>query len=68
MRTTIFSSTLLLLPSLARAQQETQERAINITENDTADLVAGTGNLGWGASGLAFGYSAGVGLNFSSGE
>lgn len=41
--------------------------AVNVTETNTVDLDAGAGELGWGASDLAYGYSAGCGLNFSSG-
>lgn len=41
--------------------------ALNITETNDVDSATGVGELGWGASDLAFGYSAGVGLNFSSG-
>lgn len=44
------------------------QAAINVTENNNVDLAAGTGDLGWGATGLSYGYSAGCGLNFSSGE
>lgn len=65
MRTTTVSSFLTGLMSLSLAQAQT---VVNITESNTADVDAGTGELGWGASGLSFGYSAGVGLNFSSGE
>lgn len=42
--------------------------AINITTTNDVDLAAGTGALGWGASGLPFGYSAGCGLNFDEGR
>lgn len=55
-----FVSGLALAP-LALAQ------AVNITKTEDVDLAAKTGELGWGADNLAFGYSAGAGLNFSSG-
>lgn len=42
--------------------------AINITTTNDVDLEAGTGDLGWGASGLPFGYSAGSGLDFDEGN
>lgn len=51
----------LALAPLALAQ------AVNITKTEDVDLAAKTGELGWGAANLAFGYSAGAGLNFSSG-
>lgn len=56
------TSTLALLaaPAVALA-------AINVTETNTVDLDAGAGELGWGASDLAYGYSAGCGLNFTAG-
>lgn len=38
---------------------------INITETNDVNLANGTGNLGWGATNLPFGYSAGVGFNFA---
>lgn len=41
--------------------------AVNVTKTERVDLGASTGELGWGASGLAFGYSAGCGLNFTTG-
>lgn len=63
MRATVFSSFLTGLMSLSLARA-----AINVTESNSVDLDAGTGVLGWGASGISFGYSAGVGLNFSDGE
>lgn len=59
MRTTTLVS---LLPITGLAQA-----AINITKSEQVDLATGTGELGWGALGLAFGYSAGVGFNFSDG-
>lgn len=55
-----FVSSLALAP-VALAQ------TINITKTEEVDLAAKTGELGWGADNLAFGYSAGAGLNFSSG-
>lgn len=55
-----FVSGLALAP-LALAQ------TVNITKTEDVDLAAKTGELGWGADNLAFGYSAGAGLNFSSG-
>lgn len=55
-----FVSSLVLAP-LALAQ------TVNITKTEDVDLAAKTGELGWGADNLAFGYSAGAGLNFSSG-
>ncbi|KAL1872373.1 hypothetical protein Daus18300_004343 [Diaporthe australafricana] len=55
----VFVSSLALAP-LALAQ------AVNITKTEDVDLAAKTGGLGWGADNLAFGYSAGAGLNFSS--
>lgn len=60
MRATTLPHALLALASLASA-------AVNVTETNTVDLIAGKGDLGWGASGLAFGYSAGSGLNFDTG-
>ena len=54
-----FVSSLVLAP-LALAQ------TVNITKTEDVDLAAKTGELGWGADNLAFGYSAGAGLNFSS--
>lgn len=39
--------------------------SINITETNEVNLANGTGNLGWGATNLPFGYSAGVGFNFA---
>lgn len=59
MRTSFVSS--LALAPLALAQ------TVNITKTEDVDLAAKTGELGWGADNLAFGYSAGAGLNFSSG-
>lgn len=59
MRASMVSS--LALAPLALAQ------AVNITKTEDVDLAAKTGELGWGADNLAFGYSAGAGLNFSSG-
>lgn len=56
-----FVSSLALAP-LALAQ------AVNITKTEDVDLAAKTGELGWGAENLAFGYSAGAGLNFSAGK
>lgn len=55
-----FVSSLALAP-LALAQ------TVNITKTEDVDLASNTGELGWGADNLAFGYSAGAGLNFSSG-
>ncbi|CAN8100349.1 unnamed protein product [Discula destructiva] len=40
---------------------------INITQSNDVNLANGTGTLGWGASNLPFGYSAGVGFNFDEG-
>lgn len=40
-------------------------QGINITETNDVNLANGTGNLGWGATNLPFGYSAGVGFNFA---
>lgn len=40
-------------------------QGINITETNEVNLANGTGNLGWGATNLPFGYSAGVGFNFA---
>jgi hypothetical protein len=51
----------LALAPLALAQ------TVNITKTEDVDLASKTGELGWGADNLAFGYSAGAGLNFSSG-
>lgn len=56
-----FVSTLLVAVGFTHA-------AVNVTKTETVDLVAGEGDLGWGASGLAYGYSAGCGLNFASGK
>lgn len=42
--------------------------AANITKTELVDTASDKAELGWGASGLAFGYSAGVGLNFSKSE
>lgn len=39
--------------------------SINITETKDVDLASNIGNLGWGATNLPFGYSAGVGFNFA---
>ncbi|KAG8166678.1 hypothetical protein KVR01_002367 [Diaporthe batatas] len=58
MRLSLISS--LVLPPLALAQ------TVNITKTEDVDLASKTGELGWGADSLAFGYSAGAGLNFSS--
>lgn len=55
-----FISSLALAP-LALAQ------AVNITKTEDVDLAGKIGELGWGADNLAFGYSAGAGLNFSAG-
>lgn len=55
-----FISSLALAP-LALAQ------AVNITKTEEVDLTSKIGELGWGADNLAFGYSAGAGLNFSAG-
>lgn len=41
--------------------------AVEVTKTETVDLDAGTGELGWGALGLPFGYQAGCGLNFTAG-
>lgn len=41
--------------------------AVEVTKTETVDLKAGTGELGWGAKGLPFGYEAGCGLNFTAG-
>lgn len=51
-----------MLAPLALAQ------TVNITKTEDVDLESKTGELGWGADNLAFGYSAGAGLNFSSGK
>ncbi|KAJ4386414.1 hypothetical protein N0V93_009309 [Gnomoniopsis smithogilvyi] len=56
------SLTLAFAPLSALAQ------GINITETNEVDLANGTGNLGWGATDLPFGYSAGVGFNFAENE
>lgn len=54
------SSLILGLAPLSALAQE-----INITETNDVNLANGTGNLGWGATNLPFGYSAGVGFNFA---
>ncbi|KAL3418848.1 hypothetical protein PVAG01_09069 [Phlyctema vagabunda] len=43
-------------------------QAINITQVEQVDQVARQGELAYGASNLAFGYSAGAGINFSNGK
>ncbi|KAK2600861.1 hypothetical protein N8I77_010366 [Diaporthe amygdali] len=58
MRTALISS--LVLAPLALAQ------SINITKTEDVDVETKVGELGWGADNLAFGYSAGAGLNFST--
>lgn len=42
-------------------------QTVNITKTEDVNLASKTGELGWGADNLTFGYSAGAGLNFSSG-
>lgn len=59
MRAALISS--LALAPLALTQ------SINITKTEDVDAEAKVGELGWGADNLAFGYSAGAGLNFSTG-
>lgn len=59
MRASVLSS--LALAPLAIAQE------VSITKTEDVDLASKTGELGWGADNLAFGYSAGAGLNFTSG-
>lgn len=59
MRASFVSSLALTAGALAQT--------VNITKTEDVDLAAKTGELGWGADNLAFGYSAGAGLNFSSG-
>lgn len=50
---------------LALAPVSALAQGINITETNEVDLANGKGNLGWGATDLPFGYSAGSGLNFA---
>lgn len=59
MRSSLIHS--LVFAHLALAQ------TVNITKTEDVNLASKTGELGWGADNLAFGYSAGAGLNFSSG-
>lgn len=61
MHTPSLLSTVLLLAPVALAQ-------IEVTNTEEVDQASGVGNLGYGASGLAFGYSAGAGLNFTAGK
>lgn len=64
MRSSLISS--LVLAPLALAPLALAQ-TVNITKTEDVDLASKTGELGWGADNLAFRYSAGAGLNFSSG-
>lgn len=41
---------------------------INITKVEEVDQITRQGELAYGATNLAFGYSAGAGINFSNGK
>ncbi|RDW85683.1 hypothetical protein BP5796_04008 [Coleophoma crateriformis] len=43
-----------------------QTSAINVTKVETVDQTTREGDLAFGATNLAFGYSAGAGINFSN--
>lgn len=58
-----FSTAILITAPLAVLAQSS---AINITKVETLDQTTREGELAYGATNLAFGYSAGAGINFSN--